>query len=303
MADLVGLVAMSHGPQLMIKPDQWCVMEQKDKERYGNSLPVKPELMAETPEVKWAKWNRCMEAIACLRKKLLEWSPEALLIVADDQHENLLDDNMPPFLIYIGEEAEASVSLRYFNEPKSANRTKYKIHRPLAEHIVEGLMEVGFDPAYSRVLKYEGGLGHAFARPLKFLMKDFSCPIVPVMVNTYHPPAPSASRCVQFGVALAEVIRRMQGLKRVAVLGSGGLSHTIIDENLDRNVLRALKENDTKFLGSLPSSVLVGGTSEIRNWIVTAAAADRAARLVDYVPCYRTSTGTGCAMGFAYWEQ
>jgi len=303
MAEIVGLGAMSHGPQLMITPDRWDVLVKKDKKRYENSLPVKPELKDETLEVKWAKWNRCMEAIACLRKKLQEWSPEALLIVADDQHENLLDNNMPPFMIYIGEEAEASVSLRYFNEPKSENRTKYRVHRPLAEQIVEELMDAGFDPAYSRVLNYEGGLGHAFARPLKFLMQEFSCPIVPVMVNTYHPPAPSATRCVQFGVALAEIIRRAKSLDRVAILGSGGLSHTVIDENLDRDVIRALEENDIKSLGALPSSVLVGGTSEIRNWVVTAAAANRSAKLVDYVPCYRTPTGTGCAMGFAYWEQ
>jgi len=24
--------------------------------------------------------------------------------------------------------------------------------------------------------------------------------------------------------------------------------------------------------------------------------------LIDYVPCYRSPAGTGCAMAFAYWE-
>ena len=24
--------------------------------------------------------------------------------------------------------------------------------------------------------------------------------------------------------------------------------------------------------------------------------------LIDYVPCYRSEAGTGCAMAFAYWE-
>ena len=47
---------------------------------------------------------------------------------------------------------------------------------------------------------------------------------------------------------------------------------------------------------------LVEGTSEIRNWIVTAAAADSRGTMVDYYPLYRTATGVGCAMGFAYWD-
>ncbi len=51
------------------------------------------------------------------------------IVVGDDQHENLVDDNMPPFTIFMGEEAEASVSLRYLNQPKSENRTKYRDRR------------------------------------------------------------------------------------------------------------------------------------------------------------------------------
>jgi hypothetical protein len=32
-----------------------------------------------------------------------------------------------------------------------------------------------------------------------------------------------------------------------------------------------------------------------------AAAAGKGGTMVDYIPCYRTITGIGCAMGFAYW--
>jgi hypothetical protein len=80
------------------------------------------------------------------------------------------------------------------------------------------------------------------------------------------------------------------------------LSHTIIDEVLDHGVVAAIKANDLGFLGALPAARLTAGTSEIRNWIITAAAADRPTTFVDYVPCYRIPTGVGCGMGFAYWE-
>jgi 3-O-methylgallate 3,4-dioxygenase len=209
---------------------------------------------------------------------------------------------MPPFTIFMGEEVEASTSLRYLNEPKSANRTKYQVDAKFAEALLAGLMEEGFDPAYSKKTRYEGGLGHAFARALKFLMPAPFCRIVPVMVNTYYPPAPSAARCVRFGQALASVIRNHPSRDRIVVLGSGGLSHTKINEQLDEAFLQAVKTNDTDSMSAMPGSVLVEGTSEIRNWIVTAAAAGRKGEVVDYLPLYRTRTGVGCAMGFACWD-
>jgi hypothetical protein len=298
MAKLIGCLAMSHAPQLMLNPDHWGLLNNREKER----LPDKPELDRETAEVKWAKWNGCMEAIAKLRQKIEAFDPDVLIVVGDDQHENLVDDNMPPFSIYMGEEVEASVSLRYLNQPKSENRTKYRVDAKLAGALVAGLMDEGFDPAYSKRTRYDGGLGHAFARVLKFLTPDASRRIIPVMVNTYYPPAPSAHRCAQFGVALAKLIGRFPSADRVAVIGSGGLSHTKIDEQLDERFVRALQHNDTDYMSAMPASVLVEGTSEIRNWIVTAAAANCSGTMVDYFPLYRTPTGVGCAMGFAYWQ-
>jgi hypothetical protein len=298
MANLVGCAAMSHAPQLMLNPDHWGLLNTRERDR----LPNKPGLEKETLEVKWAKWNGCMAAIGRLRQKIEAFRPDVLVIVGDDQHENLIDDNMPPFTIYIGAEVEASVSLRYLKQPKSENRTRYRVDAELAVALVDGLMEVGFDPAYSKQTRYEGGLGHAFARVLKFLSPDARHRVVPVMVNTYYPPAPSAKRCVNFGRALASVARGFPGDARVVIVGSGGLSHTKIDEQLDHNFIQAIQQNDIAAMGALPASVLVEGTSEIRNWIVAAAAADRNGTLIDYLPLYRTTTGVGCAMGFAYWD-
>lgn len=163
-------------------------------------------------------------------------------------------------------------------------------------------MDEGFDPAYSKRTRYDGGLGHAFARVLKFLSPQANTPVIPVMVNTYYPPAPSAKRCVEFGKALAKVLRRLPDDNRVMIVASGGLSHTTIDEKLDNDFIRALEQNDQIHMAAMRAADLVEGTSEIRNWIVAAAAADRPGKLVDYLPLYRTTTGIGCAMGFAHWD-
>jgi len=282
----------------MLNPDNWHLLNN----RQGENLPVKPALEKETQEVKWAKWNGCMAAIGKLRDHVAALRPDVLILVGDDQHENLIDDNMPPFTIFMGKEAEASLSLRYLNQSKSENRTKYSIDAKLAEALLNGLMEEGFDPSYSRQTRYAGGLGHAFARVLKFVSPEANYEVIPVMINTYYPPSPSPQRCVKFGQALARVLRQIPGPERIVIVGSGGLSHTKIDEDLDAGFIRALQQNDLTYMAQMPAADLVEGTSEIRNWIVTAAAADSRGTMVDYCPLYRTATGVGCAMGFAYWD-
>ncbi|HSF31365.1 MAG TPA: extradiol ring-cleavage dioxygenase, partial [Candidatus Tectomicrobia bacterium] len=89
---------------------------------------------------------------------------------------------------------------------------------------------------------------------------------------------------------------------RVAVIGSGGLSHFVIDEDLDYRVIRALQAKDVGAVQALPRQRMNSGTSEIRNWIAAAGAVEHLdMQLIDYVPCYRSPAGTGCAMGFAQW--
>ena len=122
MAKLVGCAAMSHAPQLMLNPDNWHLLNN----RQGEHLPDKTGLWRrKLRKSKWAKWNGCMAAIGKLRDKVAALRPDVLIVVGDDQHENLIDDNMPPFTIFMGKEAEASLSLRYLNQSKSENRTKY----------------------------------------------------------------------------------------------------------------------------------------------------------------------------------
>jgi len=219
MAEIIGCMAMSHGPQLLLKPDQWGLLNT----RSWDPLPERPELKKETLDVKWTKWSRCQAAIDILRYKLEELTPDVVIIVGDDQHENILEDNTPPFTIFTGKEFEASVSLRYLKQSRTENRTRYKVNTDMAMAITNTLMEMDFDPAYSQKTRYEGGMGHAFARVLKFLMPDHQYPVIPIMVNTYYPPAPSAKRCVQFGKALATAIRQFPEQCRVVIIGSGGI--------------------------------------------------------------------------------
>jgi OH-DDVA oxygenase/3-O-methylgallate 3,4-dioxygenase len=92
---------------------------------------------------------------------------------------------------------------------------------------------------------------------------------------------------------------------RVAVFGSGGLSHFVIDEQLDRAFLDALRTRNAASITGMREEMLQSGSSEIKNWIALAGAmADSTCEfsIVDYVPCYRSEAGTGTANGFVCWR-
>ena len=296
MAEIVSF-AMSHAPQLMIDPDHWELIN-----RPRATEPLAPELRNLILETKWERWKRTRAAVDQIRERVGELKPDALIVIGDDQHENMVDDNMPPFTIFIGDDVEASVSLRYLNQTPNQNRTRYAVDSELGRHLIDDLMEHSFDPSYSYKARYVGGLGHAFARALKLVTPEAEFPIVPIMVNTYFPPAPSAKRCAQFGEAVASAIARFPGARRVAVLASGGLSHTKIDLQIDATFINAIQHNNRGEMEALPSDDLVDGTSEIRCWVVAAAAADRPATMLAYEPLPRVPEGNGVGMGVAVWD-
>jgi predicted class III extradiol MEMO1 family dioxygenase len=105
------------------------------------------------------------------------------------------------------------------------------------------------------------------------------------------------------GKALRKAIELWDDDARVAIIASGGLSHFVLDEELDNKIITAMRNKDEDELTRLPGNRLKSGSSEIRNWIVVAAAAqDLEMKLIQYVPCYRSPAGTGVGMAFAEWS-
>jgi len=147
---------------------------------------------------------------------------------------------------------------------------------------------------------------HAFGFVYRKIMRDRVLPHVPVVLNTFYPPnQPRAARCVALGEAIAPAVASWPDDLRVAIVASGGLSHFVIDEEFDGKVLGLMEAGDRGGLAQLPENYLQSGSSEIKNWLPVATAAQAAGlrmELVDYVPCYRSKAGTGNAMGFAVWQ-
>lgn len=324
MAEIILGVGTSHGPQIHIPADEWTILQEKDQNdrrlNYDQLRQSAPSGLDReiTLEVWRRRWSSCMNALDRLGELLDQAKPDVVVMIGDDQHEQFLDDNMPMFSIYWGEEVLVKkrpprnegifgkttwhdVEQRAFPDGPAT----YAAHPPLAKHLIDYLKRQDVDVAVSNQIKEEVGLGHAFAFLYRRLMRNkVSPPIVPVMVNTFFPPnQPTPQRCYQLGQLLEQAIRAWPEQKRVAIVASGGLSHVIMDEALDRKVLKALAEKDVSTLQTLPEEKLNLGTSEIRCWITAAGALEsKAMTLVAYEPCYRSLAGTGCGMAFAYWQ-
>ncbi len=117
-------------------------------------------------------------------------------------------------------------------------------------HLIDELMEAGFDIGASKCLPEGEGEGHAIAYVHRRVM-DPTKPVaaVPIFLNTYFPPnQPRPRRCYEFGQAIRKVVESFPGEARVGVLASGGLSHFLVDEDFDRAILKACADKDAQFL-------------------------------------------------------
>src|SRR5207244_7192749 len=84
-------------------------------------------------------------------------------------------------------------------------------HKELAVAILAGTMKRGFDPAFCMDMpKPDRGLASGVIKTVEELT-EWDLPVVPIMLNLYFAPQPTAYRCYQFGKAVREVIQEYPG--------------------------------------------------------------------------------------------
>lgn len=338
MAEIVLGMWTTHGPTLSTTPEEWLLRLPADHARKDHpfrgatydfpslvALRKDEDLGAQASlEERTRRAGACRTAIETMADAFEAAAPDVAVIFGNDQNELFLDDVMPALTVFDGP--------TIWNEPASdeqaakmapgihaaewghnpPERTEYAGHPELGRRIITAAMANDFDVARSHRLPenpghWSSGIGHAFGFIYRQIMRDRVIPNVPVIGNTFFPPnQPTARRCFAFGRLVGQVIREWDSDARVAVFGSGGMSHFVIDEAFDRKVIDAIARRDGDALCAIDESYFQSGTSELKNWIAAAGAlfeTELAGGLVDYQPCYRSEAGTGTANGFIYWNQ
>ncbi len=339
MARIVLGLGLAHTPQVHTAPEQWQQRLEADHrnkslwfrgkaydwnglvaERAGENLGPQAE-----PAEREARHARANAAVGRLAQAWRDARPDVAVILGNDQHELFVEDLMPAFTIFWGKELQnlPSTADQISRKPAGIHLAHHG-HAPpqalthpgepaLGRHLIERAMADGFDVAQSQWLReadqrisFSTGIPHAFGFVYRNVMGDQVPPNVPVIINTFFPPnQPTAARCLALGRSIGRAITSWERDLRVAVIGSGGLSHFVVDEAFDQAFLDALVRADHDALVQHPEPWFQAGTSECKNWIAAAGALEGAglrASVVDYVPCYRSEAGTGTGAGFVIWS-
>lgn len=273
MGQIVAGVACSHVP-FMASPKQW------------EQLPEDERIHL------WTGFDRASKIIE-------DAHPDVLITFADDHFDRCFYDNLPAFLVGVGEEA-AGPAIAGFEIPQ----VQLPIASDLARYIVREGLEGGVDFAFSEEL----ALDHAEIAPMMHLTPRWDIPIIPIVVNAFAPPMPSPKRCFDVGAFVGKCVEKWPAKTRVAVLGTGGLSHWVgppqtgkINEEFDRWFLnclvnREIDEATGRYARYEELEAVAGnGGHEIRDWLAAAGAMPPTCRpeVLAYKPVKRWSTGTG----------
>jgi 3-O-methylgallate 3,4-dioxygenase len=329
MARLVAAFGSSHSTMLFSSVDNWLALfDHVDRKAPINDLDGTPrsfdELLKNTPPDAAAKISR--DAIAArhhattqgldrLQADIAAAKLDALIVIGDDQREIFKDACRPAIGIYYGDTIRNAAAPReptddwYLRDQRRRleddNDRFYPCHAGLGTHLIAGLMARDFDITAVKALVGDQFEGHAYSFIHRRFMTGGVVPMVPVFLNTYYPPnQPSPQRCFDLGLAIADLVKAFPDDIRVGILASGGLSHFLVNEGLDRKVVDAIERKDHAALTALPPKLLHTGSSEIRNWICAAAAAkDLELDWISYVPAYRSRAMTGVGLCFAHWSQ
>ena len=273
MASLVGAFASSHAP-----------------------------LMARDWEaVDAARRDAISKTFSELARRVVEVKPEVLIVVSPDHWVNFFLDNLPSICIGVGETHKGPPEPWLQHLPYAS----FAGHPDFALHLARMALDGGFEPSLSHHLE----LDHGFAIPLWKMGIDPLPPLVPIIVNTIEPPMPSLRRCLAWGDLIRMAIERYPGDLRVAILATGGVSHSIgehdmgrIDEAFDRECFEQFRSADREgLLGFLERRLDAAGNgaAEMRNWLVAHGAAQgKGFELLGYHPYPEWYVGSG----FAAWN-
>lgn len=182
MANLVGLAALSHSPSWDLKRD------------------IK------------GPGDHFVAAIERLRK-FNGRKVDAIILFGPDHYRNFFYDVLPQFCVGV----EKVEGYGDYDSPAGPLPSASELGR----HILQSVMNAGFDPAVSLNMCVD----HGHTQPYAAVNPELDIPIVPIMINCQGGPRPSYRRVAEFGRTVGDAVRAFPQDLNVIVMGSGGLSH------------------------------------------------------------------------------
>jgi len=229
-------------------------------------------------------WQPLFKGYEPVAKWLAQKKPDVLFFCFNDHATTFFFDHYPTFALGVSAEYKiADEGLGFRNIPP------LKGHVGLSRHIARSLVEDEFDISVFQDLP----LDHGLHSPLTMMWPkspDWPGAVIPLVVNVVQQPLPKPKRCFALGKAIRRAIDSYPEDLKVAMVGTGGLSHQMIgeragfnNESWDREFLDLI-ERDPEHLAAMTVEDFMekGGNegAEVIMWLIMRGALDSRAKKV-----------------------
>lgn len=222
--------------------------------------------------------NPDMKAFTEVGSWLEETRPDVVVMVYNDHGATFAFDMVPTFAFGVGESYQPADE--GFGRPAVPD---FEGDPELSWHIADSVVHEGFDLTICQELD----LDHGFSTPMKVLFgrpEQWPVKVIPLAVNVVQQPTPSARRCLDLGRAIGRAIRSFPGGGRVALVGTGGMSHQLqgeragfINPEFDKQFLREIV-TDPENIASYSNAEYINQAgsegAELVMWLIMRGAMD-----------------------------
>lgn len=236
----------------------------------GAFLLAHDPLVAANPEAADPKqYENVLSAYKKIAERLTKLIIDTVVIIGDDHYSMFGPHCIPRCLIGIGDiEGPLEDWLRIERRPVENNEA-------LARHIMQTGFDDGIDWAVAKTLLVD----HAAMIPIHYVIRHVpAIRTIPVYINSGVEPVISSRRAFQVGQSIRKAVQCWDRSERVAVFGTGGISHWVgstqmgrVNVEFDKMVLDRAKEGDVESLIGLSDEWILdnggNGALEIKNWI------------------------------------
>ena len=264
----------------------------------GFVVPHDPVMFAAPDAPSEAERKRVYDAYAHTAARIAELGATTAVIIGCDHYILFGTNCLPQYIIGTGEIDGP------LDQLPGLKRGPIAANPALARHIAQTGFDNGFDFAVGRVMTVD----HSVAIPHKLMvLPNSGVKTVPIMLAAGVDPYLPKRRAFELGKLIGKAIESYPEDEKVVVIGSGGISHWVGDENsgkinpeFDKMVLDAVVAGDAEPLIALEDAYILehggNGAMEIRTFICAMGAmGPMQGEVIAYEPVKEWITGLGFA--------